>query len=205
MIGILDLQLGNLRSVANSVYALGFDYQFIESASMLEDMTHLIIPGVGHFQAAMDYLHQSQLITAIQHFHASRRPILGICLGMQLLATVGYEGGETPGLGWIPGMVQRFVAQPKLKIPHVGWNTVHFQCAHPLFEEIKNQRDFYFVHSYHFVCAEVHAIGATTEYGTLFPSIVLHQHVAGVQFHPEKSQKNGLKLLENFCRWDGQC
>lgn len=205
MIGILDLQSGNLRSVANSVYELGFDYIVLENQNQMDDITHLIIPGVGQYFTAINHLKETGLIEILNQFYESKRPILGICLGMQLLSTNGHEGGVTTGLNFIPGIVQRFAISPSLRIPHVGWNAVCFQKHHPVFEGIKDMRDFYFVHSYHYICEEEHHVLGTTEYGVSFPSIIARQHVIGFQFHPEKSQKNGLALLENFCNWDGLC
>ncbi|HDV5771656.1 TPA: imidazole glycerol phosphate synthase subunit HisH [Legionella pneumophila] len=205
MIGILDLKSGNLRSVANSVYELGFDYIVLEDKNHMDDITHLIIPGVGHYYTAINHLNETGLIEVLNQFYESKRPILGICLGMQLLSSIGHEGGVTTGLNFIPGIVQRFAISPPLRIPHIGWNTVSFQKQHPVFEGIKDKRDYYFVHSYHYICEEENHVLGTTEYGTSFPSIINKQHVIGLQFHPEKSQKNGLALLENFCNWDGLC
>lgn len=205
MIGILDLNLGNLRSVANSIYEMGFDYLLISNKNQMAEVTHLIIPGVGYFPRAISNLIHADLMDATIEFRESGRPILGICLGMQLFATLSYEGGETKGLNFIPGFVQRFKAPQALRIPHIGWNTVHFQQSHPIFEGIKDKRDFYFVHSYHYSCENQGHVFGATEYGALFPSIIIENQVIGFQFHPEKSQKNGLALLENFCRWDGLC
>lgn len=205
MIGILDVNSGNIRSVANSIYELGFDYLLVNEKSGFDDVTHLIIPGVGHFLNAINHLKQTQLWDALNHYQQSQRPILGICLGMQLLASKGYEGGETPGLNFIPGAVNRFPEHPEFRVPHMGWNTVSFKKNHPVFEGIKDQRDFYFVHSYYYSCDHEDNIFGTTDYNQIFPSIIAEKHIIGFQFHPEKSQKNGLALLENFCRWDGTC
>ncbi len=129
---------------------------------------------------------------------------MGICLGMQILADMGTEGGDIQGLGLIPGRVVPIDA-PGLSLPHVGWNNVHQTQPHPLLESIRNNVDFYFVHSYRFETEDSRHVLARTEYGSWFPSFVAKGNVAGAQFHPEKSQANGLRLLDNFCCWDGTC
>ena len=203
VVGILDLQLGNLRSVANAVYEQGYDFVIVTDAAQLDDLSHLILPGVGHFQTAMQHFTQSGLLESVQAYVASKRPLLGICLGMQLFAALGHEGCLTQGLDFIPGAIVPF-NQENLRVPHIGWNTVRFQREHPVFAQVKKDRDFYFVHSYHYQ-GEADYIYATTDYGAAFPAIIGKENVIGFQFHPEKSQKNGLQLLENFCQWDGQC
>ncbi len=203
MIGILDLQLGNLKSVANAIYELGNDFIIINQASQLDDVTHLIFPGVGHFRTAMQRFNRSGLLDAVKSYTLTGRPLLGICLGMQILASQGYEGGLTSGLGFVPGDIVHF-SKENLRVPHIGWNQVHFNLDHPVFENIKQDRDFYFVHSYHYLGSRQH-VYAVTEYGEEFPSIIGQKNIMGFQFHPEKSQKNGLQLLENFCQWDGRC
>lgn len=202
-IGILDLTMCNIGSVFNAVYELGYDPVIVKTADEFDDLTHLILPGVGHFQEAMSRIKAKSLDIALKAF-VQQRPLLGICLGMQLLVAVGTEGdGETAGLGFVPGRVERF-SQTDLRVPHVGWNEVQFAKPHPIFEGVKDHRDFYFTHSYHVICDEANAYGLTP-YGETFPSVIGAEFVVGCQFHPEKSQKNGLLLLENFCEWDGQC
>lgn len=203
-IGILDLGMGNLHSVANAIYQLGYD-PVTATAGPFDAFSHLIIPGVGQFATAMANLHARDLYSAIYGYAASGRPLLGICLGMHLLATSGTEGGLTGGLGLVPGRVDRLAVPEAIRIPHVGWNTVNQRRAHPLLAGIKPGRDFYFVHSYAFRCDEASDVLTDTDYGAVFTSAVARRNVAGFQFHPEKSQANGLKLLDNFCRWNGQC
>jgi glutamine amidotransferase len=205
MIGILNLEIGNLRSVSQAVYELGYDISIVNSHKEFNDLTHLIIPGVGHFQTAINNLQQLNLVEAIHDFIALGKPTLGICLGMQLLASLRHEGGAVSGLDLIKGTVSKFEDNYALRVPHVGWNTVSFKRDHPVFKGVKNDRDFYFVHSYHFVCENEVNNYAVTEYGYPFSAIVGEKNLLGFQFHPEKSQKNGLLLLENFCRWDGKC
>lgn len=204
MIGILDFGMGNLRSVRNAVYQNGFDPVLINTAANFDDISHLILPGVGNFSAAIPEIENRQLRQPILNFVASGRPLLGTCLGMQLLMTTGEEGGSYSGLDLIPGKVIRLEGDG-LRVPHVGWNILNMEQAHPIFQNIKSGRDFYFVHSYVAVCEHSNDMLASTEYGGVVTAVVGRNNVVGVQFHPEKSQINGLRLLENFCRWDGKC
>ena len=204
-IGIVDIGIGNLGSLRNALYNEGWDTVSVSAEDDFTDLTHLILPGVGAFYAAMDRLGQSGLIEPIRRFAAQGRPMLGICLGMQILAESGTEGGDVPGLGLIPGQVVRIVPGDDLRLPHVGWNNAMQMAKHPLLVGIRNDVDFYFVHSYRFLAAKTENVLAKTDYGEEFPSIVGNGNVVGVQFHPEKSQVNGLRILDNFCRWDGAC
>ncbi len=205
MIGVLDYGMGNLRSIYNAIEETGNDAVLVDETEAFDDLSHLIIPGVGHFRTAMAHLRQRELETAIKAYAGSGRPLLGVCLGMQILAAAGTEGGAEEGLNLIPATVQPLSASDTLRIPHVGWNTVVFHRPHPIVDGIKEGRDFYFVHSFSMQCEATDDVVATTEYGAEFVSIVGQNNVVGFQFHPEKSQINGLQLLENFCDWDGQC
>jgi glutamine amidotransferase len=141
----------------------------------------------------------------VNDFAASGKPLMGICLGMQILSSIGSENTISDGLGLIPGEVKLMEGPENLKLPHVGWNNISLSQDHILLEGIKKNIDFYFVHSY---CFHVHNKSqsiASTEYGNVFTSIVANENVFGTQFHPEKSQKNGLRILDNFCLWDGKC
>jgi glutamine amidotransferase len=131
--------------------------------------------------------------------------VLGICLGMQLLATAGVEGGLTPGLALVSGRVVPLAAKPGLRIPHVGWNEIHHRRKHPVLKGIRDDVDFYFVHSYRFAADDPRDVYAEAEYGEPFSAIVGRANVVGAQFHPEKSQANGLRILDNFCSWSGVC
>ena len=204
-IGVLDYGMGNLRSVCNAICEVGRDYALIRRAEEFDDAGHLIIPGVGNFRTAMKALRQKDLMRPILAVAASGRPVLGVCLGMQVLAERGTEGGDEQGLGLIRGVVQRLKSAEALRIPHIGWNTVTFRRDHPVLAGVKDGRDFYFVHSYAFDCDDTGNVLGTTDYGTEFAAIVVRENVVGFQFHPEKSQINGLQLLENFCDWDGAC
>jgi glutamine amidotransferase len=204
MIGILDIGMGNLRSVENAVYQNGFDPVVVTAAANFDDLTHLILPGVGNFSAAVPEIADRQLKQPILDFVTSGRPLLGTCLGMQLLMSSSEEGGENTGLDLIAGKVARFSGEG-LRVPHVGWNILNMMQPHPIFQGIKSGRDFYFVHSYVAICERQADLLGTTEYGGPVTAVVGRDNVVGMQFHPEKSQVNGLRLIENFCRWDGKC
>jgi len=205
MIAILDVNIGNLRSVYNAVDIMGYDAQVITYDELSEKYSHLIIPGVGSFQRALQNDKVGQVKSEIYNFAGSGRPVLGICLGMQLLADWGEEGGGSAGLGLVSGHVNRLSESEKILLPHVGWNTVNIIKSHPVLSGVKNKFDCYFVHSYHFVCNNDEDIYGHSNYGNDFVSIVGHNNIIGFQFHPEKSQSNGLKLIENFCNWNGLC
>ena len=204
MIGILDLNLGNIRSVSNAVYSLGYDVCVVTQAAHFETISHLIIPGVGSFDTAMHYANVLHIKETVQSFAKQGKPVLGICLGMQLLADYGEEGGGSEGFGLIRGNVVKMTGAEAMRLPHVGWNTVMLRSEHPVLHKCKDKVDYYFVHSYHFMCENTRNIVAETEYGVEFCSIIAEKNVIGFQFHPEKSQNNGLLLLENFCEWDGK-
>ncbi|MFQ5890821.1 MAG: imidazole glycerol phosphate synthase subunit HisH [Gemmatimonadota bacterium] len=204
-IGILNLEMGNLRSVWNAVYSLGYDPCFVEGVPDLDGLTHLIVPGVGAFHTAVNRLRERCLAGGVCDFSASGRPLLGLCLGMQLLSSSGDEGGGADGLGLIPGCVERLDDAVVPTVPHVGWNSVDIVRDHPVLAGVKSGVDFYFVHSFRLVPDDTHHIVATTTYGERFASVIRRDNVVGFQFHPEKSQANGLKLLANFCEWDGMC
>lgn len=206
VIGILDIDMGNLRSVSKAVDALGYDLVLVGAPAQLADVSHLIIPGVGSYRTAMDHIDARGLRAPIRALATGGKPVLGICLGMQLLSTSGEEGGASEGLCLVPGNVKRMRVEPELLLPHVGWNTTRLRAAtHPVFRGVKDGRDFYFVHSYEFHCDDGADALATSDYGRPFNAIVGRGNVIGFQFHPEKSQANGLKLLDNFCAWNGAC
>jgi len=185
--------------------SLGWDPLLVSTPREITNASHLLLPGVGSFRAAMLRLKQGGLAEAIRGYAETGRPLLGICLGMQLLASWGVEGGGEEGLNLISGKVVALQKGPGIRIPHVGWNTVHLQSTHPLFDDTKNEVDYYFVHSFAFEAEKKNQVYSETVYGVRFPSAVGRENVFGVQFHPEKSQKNGLQILDNFCRWDGSC
>ncbi len=201
MIGILDYGMGNLKSVANSLAYLGLESEVIESPEDFENITHLIIPGVGAFPKAMNSIKEKGFLEPIRAFADSGNPVLGICLGMQLLADRGTEVKESEGLGLIPGAIELMKPEGH-RIPHIGWNGIKVKQDPQLFEGVKKAADVYFVHSYHFMPKDDANVVATTEYGDEFVSVVTNKrgNVIGTQFHPEKSQKQGLRMLDNFSR-----
>lgn len=204
-IGLVRMPIGNLQSAWNALYELGFDPVYLDAASDYDSISHLIVPGDGNFRAVMQHIDVVQLGSCIRGFAASGRPTLGICVGMQILATRGTESAETSGLGLIEGVVQRMEPAGRVRLPHIGWNSVSVVRDHPVFAGLKRERDFYFVHSFAFAPTHGADCLATTDYGGTFASVVGRSNVLGFQFHPEKSQINGLKLIENFCNWDGKC
>lgn len=205
IVGIANLEMGNLRSVGNAVDSFGYEHRFVDTADELDSLTHLILPGVGSFHTAMRRVHERGLYEPIRSFVSSGRPLLGVCLGMQLLGSHGDEGEDTVGLGLIPGIVRKLDRTRVASIPHIGWNSVELSADHPLFAGVRDGADFYFVHSYHLSPETGESVLGVTDCGEPFVSAAAHENVVGFQFHPEKSQANGLRLLDNFCGWDGRC
>jgi len=208
MIGIIDYRAGNLTSVARALRYLGEECQITDDPEVLTACSHLIFPGVGAAGEAMANLRQRKLDHWIQTWVESGIPVLGICLGTQVIFTHSEEN-DTPCLGIVPGTVKRFpesvtVDGRPLKVPHMGWNQVRFMREHPVFQNISEEAEFYFVHSYYpDPVADTWVIGET-EYGITFCSAVAHDNLVAVQFHPEKSGRPGLQLLANFCHWGGR-
>lgn len=198
-VGIVDYGVCNLDSVARAVEECGGSPRMALRPEDLDEVAAIILPGVGAFAHGMRSLRERGFEDALgEQVIGNRIPLLGLCLGMQLLATTGTEGGEEPGLGWIEGEVVKLEpAEAADRVPHVGWNEVHGNGS-PLFRNIEPGRDFYFVHSYHFDCRSDDDVAARTPAYGGFTSAVAHEHVMGVQFHPEKSQKAGFQLLTNF-------
>lgn len=199
-VAIVDYDMGNVQSVANAFENLGCDVVITSRKNELDDADSIILPGVGAFGEGIKHLDQMKLIPVLEdQVLKKKKRFLGICLGMQLLAEEGFEFGHHKGLGWIPGKVCKLEVGD-LRLPHVGWNNLQAVRAEPLFEGMRQDPDFYFVHSFHFVCEDKSHIVATTDYGQEFTSVVGKENIWGVQFHPEKSQKMGQKLLENFLK-----
>lgn len=200
-IAILDYGMGNLASVTRALQTLGHTPLIVERPEALgQDVGHLILPGVGAFGEAMDRLRSSGWIDALDAFLAGgRNRLLGICLGMQLLAAIGMEHGDHAGLGLIDGRVVHLrdlgVAD---RIPHVGWNAINIEQHDMLLDGIPDGTDFYFVHSFAFVVDDPAHQLATANYGTVVPAVVRSGSVWGTQFHPEKSSKAGMRILRNF-------
>ncbi|MBI4361420.1 imidazole glycerol phosphate synthase subunit HisH [Candidatus Micrarchaeota archaeon] len=202
MLVIVDCGIGNLGSIQNMLKRIGVRATVSSDPAVIEAAEKLFLPGVGAFDSGMQALNQSGLIPVLnKKVLKDKTPVLGICLGMQLLSKKSEEG-KLPGLGWIQGETVRFKFNPKmgLKIPHMGWNRVSIQQEDPLFSGMPDDSRFYFVHSYHVVCQNPSDVAATTPYGYDFTSSVAKGNIFGVQFHPEKSHSFGMKLLENFVR-----
>ncbi|RUM62567.1 MAG: imidazole glycerol phosphate synthase subunit HisH [Sulfurimonas sp.] len=202
MIGIVDYKMGNLASVQNAFSKLGEETVVENDPQKLKEYDKLILPGVGAFGDAMEHLREYNMIDAIKEFAQSKKPILGICLGMQLLFDSSEEFGKHEGLGLIKGDIKAFneskFSEP-LKVPHMGWNRM-FTKNHPLFDGLDENHYLYFVHTFHITGANEKDIIGETEYGYKFTSAVAHENIMGIQPHPEKSHENGLKILKNFIK-----
>ncbi len=211
-IGIVDYGMGNLRSVQKAFERLGHDAQVVVDAASIAAGAKLVLPGVGNFADGMRQLEQRGLVEPVQAFVASGRPVLGVCLGMQLLFDSSTEDAPgdapIPGLGLVPGRVVRFnedqgAGRPRLKVPHMGWNTIAFDPAKtPLFDGLPADETahVYFVHGYFCEPTEAGDAAATTTYGSPFCSAIHRGNLWATQFHPEKSQAVGLRILDNFAR-----
>ena len=199
MIGIIDYGAGNLHSVLKAIKHLGYETKLITRASDHSDeITKLILPGVGNAKVAMDVLDRTGLSDYLQGRVSEGIPLLGICLGMQLLLEKSEEG-NVDCLGFLKGSVPEFTDESE-KIPHMGWNQVTDVQNHFLFEHIPEETDFYFVHSYFAMPENREDILGETNYGINFASVIGNSQVMGVQFHPEKSGKYGIQLLDNYCK-----
>lgn len=202
-VGIIDSGMGNLGSVKRALEEVGASAFFIRKIDDFEQASHLVLPGVGSFDKAMENLNDLGLVNALKKTALEKKiPLLGICLGMQLLARKGFEGKETEGLNLVEGEVKKLegcrINEP---LPHIGWAELDLVKFSPLFQGIEAGKDFYFVHSYHFVPENESVVLTKTDYclkGSGFVSAIQKDNIFGVQFHPEKSQKMGLQLLRNF-------
>lgn len=196
MIGIIDYGMGNLRSVEKALEVLGYKAFISNSSKELSKAKALILPGVGAFPDAMKNLKEESLDLLIKDFARDNKPILGICLGMQLLFDVSYEVKECEGLGIIEGEIQQLPAY--VKIPHMGWNNLYLDNPCKLLEGINKESFVYFVHSYYATVKKQEDLKACTLYGVRVPAVVSRGNVFGAQFHPEKSGDTGMKILKNF-------
>lgn len=205
MIGIIDYGAGNLASIRYAFEKLGVDVEVCSHPSLTLRYSHLVLPGVGSFRMAMEQLQRKKWPSAIHQHVIDGRPLLGICLGMQLFFDEGEEHGPSLGLGLVPGRVQLMYPSGNLNVPHVGWNRLYQRYSHPLFEGIRDNIDYYFVHSYHCIPANEDDILATCDYGGHFVASIARHNIVGMQFHPEKSQPAGLRILKKFTDWKGKC
>lgn len=196
MIAIVDYGMGNLFSVQKALARLGWEAEISADPRFLLRADGVVLPGVGAFGDAMANLRDRRLVPVLQTIVQEERPLLGICIGLQLLFTESEENGRWPGMNILPGKVKRFAGGQK--VPHMGWNTVQIKRESPLFKGIPDNSFFYFVHSYYAVPEKKEQVLAETSYGETFPAAVSDKQCFALQFHPEKSGEMGLKLLQNF-------
>ena len=199
-VAIIDYGVGNLRSVEKAFAATGCDALVTADERVLRGAERLVLPGVGAFAACMQALSERGFDELVRERVKEGTPLLGVCVGMQMLFEESEEFGTTPGLSFLGGRVRRFAGD--LVVPQVGWNQISQRAKHPLFGGIADQAFFYFVHSYYCEASDVQMVIGQTDYGVTYASVVAHDNVCGVQFHPEKSQAAGLRLLANFARTD---
>ena len=205
MIAIIDYGVGNLFSLSHSLTAVGAEAVVTGDAEVIRRADHVVLPGVGAFGDAAAKLRETKLDALARDIAARGTPMMGICLGMQLLLEKSFEFGERAGLGLIPGEVRPIaeVIPPDLKIPHIGWNALDVACPHPIFRSVQPGDCVYFVHSYYGAKCEGSVI-ATAEYGAPLTAAVARGNVCGCQFHPEKSGDVGLGILKAFVDWNGE-
>mgnify|MGYP003577853970 CR=1 FL=1 len=201
MITIIDYGMGNLGSIQNMLKRIKVESEITGDTERIGRAKKILLPGVGAFDAAMERIESAGLLPVLnQKAKEEKVPVLGICLGMQLL-THSSEEGKRPGLGWVEAKTVRFqFSDNRMKVPHMGWNLVQTKNPSPLTEDLPEEPRFYFVHSYHVQCTNPADVLTTTHYGYDFHSIIQHENIYGAQFHPEKSHKYGMKLLANFAR-----
>ncbi len=208
MIGIIDYRAGTLTSVSRALAFLNEPSVITDDRELLDQASHIIFPGVGTAGTAMANLKEKGLADSLRKWVQAKKPLLGICLGSQIIFDKSEEA-ETQCLGIIPGVVRRFPPElhdgtQRLKIPHMGWNSVAFTKSPPVFAGLPEEAEFYFVHSFYADPADAADAAGWTEYGIKFCSAVARGSLVAVQFHPEKSGRPGLMLLKNFCRWNGK-
>lgn len=197
MIAVIDYGMGNLRSVQKAFEYLGMEAIITQDVNVIQKADKVVLPGVGAFQDAMETIKQKGIDKAIYYIVEQEKPLLGICLGMQMFFEKSYEYGEHEGLGLLQGEIKRL--PDGVKIPHMGWNSLDIKMRSPLFEGLPEQPYVYFVHSYH-LQTEVNIVSATTYYGKEIQIAAQKQNIFALQFHPEKSGDVGLKILQNFGR-----
>ncbi len=195
---IIDFKSGNIASVSNLLDKLKIDYEISNDNKVLEKSTHFILPGVGSFEKAITKLKNNVDINFLENeVFNKKKPILGICVGMQIMADIGNEFGRNKGLGWIKGSVDK-IDNKLLPLPHIGWNEIKIEKTHKIFMGIDTSQDFYFVNSYYFNLNDKNCMIGSTFYGIKFPSVINKENVFGFQFHPEKSLNFGKKIILNF-------
>ena len=197
MIAVIDYGMGNLRSVQKAFEFLGYEAEITDNPDIIDNASHVVLPGVGAFGDAMEALNKHGYVEAIKRQVKKGKPFLGICLGMQLLFDKSYEHGEFEGLGIIPGEVVKFELPQEYKVPHMGWNKLNVKQG-AIFNKEESHQYVYFVHSFYCVPNDINTIAASADYGKEFCAAVAHDNVFATQFHPEKSGKIGLEMLEKF-------
>jgi imidazole glycerol-phosphate synthase subunit HisH len=207
MIAIIDYKAGNITSVARALQSIGKDYLITDKIDQLEAASHVIFPGVGAAGDAMANLRERQLDSWLRDWIKKGKPLMGICLGTQIILNYSEEN-DTKCVGLVSGSTKRFSDNMaydgrKLKIPHMGWNSVELQRPHPVFANISAEAEFYFVHSYYPAPSRESVVLGVTDYGIKFCSVLAVNNLVAMQFHPEKSGKPGLQILRNFCDWRG--
>lgn len=204
-IALVDYGAGNLRSVGKALERSGMDVRVTDDPAIVGRSHGVVLPGAGAFADAMEQLRARGLADAILESMGRGRPYLGLCLGLQLLFEESDEHGTNPGLGVIRGRVERFPdhdeERGRLRVPHIGWNEVRFQGAHPMLENLPERDVYYFVHAYRAVAPDASSTAGVTEYGGSFSSVVTGDSIFAVQFHPEKSQGAGKRILDAYRRW----
>ena len=204
-IAVIDYGMGNLHSIQKALEYIGGEVLVTGNPADLPDADRVVLPGIGAFGDGMANLRKSGFVNALRNeIIENKKPFLVICLGMQLLADKSYEFGEHEGLGFVPGEVKKFDFldnSEKLPVPHVGWNSLHFRTTHPILEGVRDGSHFYFVHSFHFVPQGENSLIGMSNYGYDFPAAIGYENIFATQFHPEKSQNDGLKILKNFISW----
>lgn len=203
MIAIVDYGVGNLRSVEKALIAAGANAALSSDARVIREAERVVLPGVGAFGECARRLRESGLDRPVIEAAETGKPVLGVCVGLQLMFEEGHEFGVHRGLGLMPGRVVRF-PETGLRVPQIGWNQIEIARSHPLLEGLEDGAYFYFVHSYYVEPEKPDDALALTEYGLRYPSVCARGSVCGVQFHPEKSQDAGLRLLANFAAWNGE-
>lgn len=202
MIGVVDCGIGNVKAFINAYKQLNVDVRSISSPAVLSDCSHIVLPGVGSFDHAMNQLTETGFRDALDKLVSQGdTPVLGVCIGMHVMANASEEG-SIPGLGWVPGSVKKFCEtydhSQTMLIPHMGWNTLEPQKRHAVLDDYKTEDRFYFLHSYFFECEHEADILSLTEQGIRFASCVGRSNIIGAQFHPEKSHSAGLSFLKKF-------
>lgn len=202
MIAIIDYGMGNLRSVQKAFEKVGHEAIVTSDAAQVAAASKVVLPGVGAFEDCIAELHRCNLVQSVHEAVDSGKPFLGICLGLQMLFDVSYENGRHKGLGILPGEVLRFELPKEYAVPHMGWNQLSIRQPAPILKGIADGTYVYFVHSYYVVPKDESVIATETDYGGRFCSMIWRDNVYATQFHPEKSQTEGLRILKNFAELD---